>query len=104
MKPTVLTKDFMVVASKTQVSCDMAGEAAILDMKSGEYFGLNPVGARVWNLIQEPRRIGDLVEVLVNEYEVAPERCEQDLLDLIDRLVAKGLVEAKAGLDQGVKS
>ena len=44
-----------MVATKDQVSCDLAGEAAILNIKSGVYYGLDPVGARIWNLMQEPR-------------------------------------------------
>ena len=46
----------VVVATKDQVSCDLAGEAAILNIKSGVYYGLDPVGARIWTLMQEPRR------------------------------------------------
>ena len=47
----------VVVAAKDQVSCDLAGEAAILNIKSGVYYGLDPVGARIWSLVQEPRKV-----------------------------------------------
>jgi hypothetical protein len=40
-----------------RVSCNLAGEAVILNTKSGIYFGLKPVGARIWELVQEPRTI-----------------------------------------------
>ena len=48
-----LFRDAIVKAAKEQVSCDLAGEAVILNLKSGQYFGLNEVGTRIWNLIQE---------------------------------------------------
>ena len=87
----------IVVAAEGQVSCDLAGEAAILDLKSGEYYGLNAVGARIWNLIQEPKAVSAVLSVIVAEYNVAPDRCERDLVALIEELAAKGLVEVKNG-------
>ena len=53
-----------VVAAKDQMSSELAGEAVILDMESGTYFGLNEVGARVWSLIQEPRAVRDIQDAL----------------------------------------
>ena len=50
----------VVVATKDQVSCDLAGEAAILNIKNGVYYGLDPVGARIWNLMQEPRAVAEI--------------------------------------------
>jgi len=52
-----LSEESRLVVSKDQVSCDLAGEAAILNLKNGVYYGLDPVGARIWNLIQEPRKL-----------------------------------------------
>lgn len=49
-----------VVTTKEQVSSDLAGEAVILNFKSGKYYGLNAVGSRVWNLIQELRTLNDI--------------------------------------------
>ena len=67
----------------------------ILNLDSGMYFGLNAVGARIWNLIQEPRTVRDIRDLLLEEYEVDRERCENDLLALLDRLAAEGLAEVK---------
>src|SRR3954453_10633167 len=84
-----LTAKF-VVAAKGQMSCELAGEAVILDMESGTYFGLNEVGARVWSLIQEPRAVCDIQEVILREYEVEPERCGEDLDTLLRDLSTAG--------------
>ena len=67
----------------------------ILNLDSGMYFGLNAVGARIWNLIQEPRSVQDIRDLLLEEYEVDPERCENDLLALLHGLAAEGLAEVK---------
>jgi len=68
-----------VVAIKDQVSCDLAGEAAILNITSGVYYGLDPVGARIWSLMQQPRQVSAIQSAIMEEYDVEPERCAQDL-------------------------
>ena len=90
-----IMKDSIITVAKEQVSCDLSGEAAILDLKSGQYYGLNAVGARVWNLIQEPKRVNDVLQTLLEEYNVETASCERDLLALIEELQSKGLVEVK---------
>ena len=49
-----ITRDTIVVVADEVVSCDLDGEAAILDIKDGIYYGLDPIGAKIWNLIQKP--------------------------------------------------
>ncbi len=93
----VLSRRSVVVAARDQVSCDLAGEAAILNIKNGVYYGLDPVGAQIWKLIQQPRSVDEVREALVGEYEVDPERCEQDLVTLLEKLLAEGLIEVKDG-------
>src|SRR5262245_33680694 len=69
---STLTSESRIVASQEQVSCDLAGEAAILNLKSGVYYGLDPVGSSIWNLVQEPRTFASLQQLLLEEYEVEP--------------------------------
>jgi hypothetical protein len=82
-----------VVVSKHQVSCDLAGETAILGLKNGVYYGLNPVGARIWNLIQQRMCLGGIRDQIVREYDVDPGRCEADLRVILRELMDHELVE-----------
>jgi Coenzyme PQQ synthesis protein D (PqqD) len=68
-------------------------EAVILNLATGIYYGLDPVGTRIWELIQERGMVDTVLEAILHEYEVEPERCEQDLLCLLRKLYAKGLIE-----------
>ncbi len=88
-----LSRQSKVAASQDQVSCDLSVEAAILNLKSGIYFGLNTVGVSVWKLIQEPRTIKEIRDALVDEYDVEPKRCEKDILELVQELLTHGLIE-----------
>ncbi|HEY4839569.1 MAG TPA: PqqD family peptide modification chaperone [Candidatus Acidoferrales bacterium] len=93
---TGISLNSLVVAAKENLSCALGDEAAILQMRSGVYYGLNPVGARLWTLLAEPRTVEDLRETLITEYEVEPARCEEDLLALLENMHAKGLIEIRS--------
>ena len=82
------------MAARDQVSTDLGGEVAILDLKGATYYGLDAVGARIWGLLQEPKTVAEIRDVLLSEYEVEPDRCERDLIALLRRLADEGLVEA----------
>lgn len=86
----------IVVAARDQISSDLAGEAVILHLNSGKYYGLDPVGARIWSLIKEPKMLSDVRDALLDEYEVEANSCERDLMELVAKLAAEGLVEVKA--------
>ena len=90
-----LSLDATVVAVSDQVSTNLEEEAVILNLKDGVYYGLNPLGARIWQLIQKPRAIKEILEIILEEYEVEPERCKQDLLNLLKELATKRLIEVR---------
>jgi hypothetical protein len=93
--PDSISLRTIVVAGKDQVACALGEEAAILHLGSGTYYGLDPVGVRVWNLVQQPRSVGEICATLLNEYNVQPERCEADLLELVAKLRDEGLIEIR---------
>jgi hypothetical protein len=78
--------------SKDAVFRDLDGEGVILDLNAGTYFGLNKVGARMWQLIAEKGALKAVFEALCAEYDAAPEIVERDLLDLVN-----SLAEARLG-------
>lgn len=92
----ILSGDIVVVAQDL-VSADLEREAVILNLKDGVYYGLDPMGARIWNLIQQPRSVTEIIETLLEEYEVAPQRLSNDLLGLLKEMAARGLIEVRGG-------
>ena len=69
----------VLVASEGVIFSDLNGEVVILNMNNGTYYGLDEVGHRVWTMIQEPVSLKDVQGAIVDEYDVDPERCGQDL-------------------------
>jgi hypothetical protein len=87
--------DSVAVASPDQLSTDVNSEAVILHLNSGFYFGLNQTGARVWELLQEPRKVGEIRDRLVETLDVDSERCGEELLQFLEQLRAERLVEVR---------
>lgn len=92
-----MSLDAVVVVSKDQVSCRLQDEVAIVNVQAGVYYGLDPVGARVWELIGTPRSVRAVRDTLLAEYQVDAERCETDLLVLLQALLEAGLVDVSDG-------
>ncbi len=67
-------------------------ETVILDLASGTYYGLDPVGARMWQLLGEGKSLAEVCDLMLQEYDVPQERLAQDLLKLAEQLAAQGLV------------
>jgi len=72
----------------------VGAETVILDLASGTYFGLDPVGARIWQLMSEGKTLAEICEVMLAEYEVSREAIERDVLELADKLCAKQLISS----------
>ena len=72
---------------------DLDGEAVILNLKTGTYFGLDAIGTRMWTLIGELGDTDKVLEALLAEYEVEEGRLRGDLDELIDQLVRQELLQ-----------
>jgi hypothetical protein len=96
-KSTTISLDSIVSVAADQVSCELEGEAAILNLKSGAYHGLDPIGATVWNLLANPIAVHQIVDAMIAQYEVTRPRCERDLLALLVKLDQRGLIQITNG-------
>lgn len=95
MPPMDLSDDSVVVSTPRLVAADVGEEVVILNMEDGLYFGLEDVSARIWKLLQEPVAVREIERVLLEEYDVEPERCHDEVLRLIADLVEQNLVEVR---------
>ena len=84
----------VVRRSAHQVSCNLNDEVAILDLNKSLYFGLDTVGAHVWEALQEPRSVADICAAVSDHFEVAPADCQTDIVRFLESLREAGLIEA----------
>lgn len=89
----IITDLSVISVTKEAVHCDLEDEVVILGLKDGVYYGLNPVGAFIWNLVQNPITVKEIKEAILNEYDVEEDVCEKDLVELLDNLLDKNLIE-----------
>ncbi len=77
--------------SKT-ISGRLHDELVIMDLDQGKYFSLNPVATRIWDLLEKPLDTDELCAVLINEYDVEPERCRVEVQEYLAEMLRMGLV------------
>jgi hypothetical protein len=87
----------MINADRQQVFSSLPdGDVVILSLKNGVYYGLNSVAARVWEIIQEPTTVTQIVDALVSEYDVDPIQCRAQVDVLLKDLEDNGLIRVEA--------
>ena len=83
-----------IVVSGNVVAREVGGETMLLNLSTGTYFGLDAVGGRFWQLLEQGKSGPEARDVLLDEYEVARDVLDHDLEALLGDLVANGLVAA----------
>jgi hypothetical protein len=89
-----ITLESKVQRNPEMVSGNMDGEIVMLSLQRGEYFGLDKVGSRIWELIEHSTIVGNIKQALLEEYEVDELTCEKDLIEFLEDLGNKGLLIA----------
>ena len=77
------------------LSQEVSGETVLLDLNNENYFGLNEVGTRIWQLLQEQNNLEKIYDIMLDEYEVDTKRLRKDFDDIIKQLVDTGLITIK---------
>ena len=81
------------VQKEGNVVSDMDGEKVMLSVHNGKYYNLGEVGGFIWELMNEPKSINELVERLTEEYDVSPEECESQVRSFLDMLKKEELID-----------
>lgn len=86
-KDLTVQLDNHVVKIDAFISAEIMDETVMMSVEKGQYFGLNPVASRVWEVLAEPIQVSALCDQLRKEFDVDLETCRQDVLDLLQKLV-----------------
>jgi hypothetical protein len=95
--PPAISASSIVRASDDQMSAQLPGEAVILDLSTGTYYGFEGIGAAVWELIRTPVRVTELRDAITSRYDVDAGRCEAELLALLAEMADKKLIVVLPG-------
>jgi hypothetical protein len=84
--------DAVFVRDSEPVAATVKEEVVMLSLRAGAYFGLNPVGSEIWNLLSQPRRFGELCTMLSRIYDVDTDTVLRETGGFLEALLARGLV------------
>lgn len=87
--------DVTIIAAENILSTELHGEAVLLDLDSGIYYGSNDVGAYIWEVLQEPQTVSDLQEAVLAEYDVTASRCRRDIQSFLRKMAAENLIDVR---------
>lgn len=95
--PITIAPDTVLARGRDHVEAEMAGQTVMMSVARGNYYALEGSARRIWELLAEPRRAGEIVEILVSEYDVDRETCARETMAFLTTLLAEGLLrEAEA--------
>lgn len=83
------------VRAPEQLSCELDGEIAILNLGSKLYFGLTDVAAAVWRELETPQSFADIVIAVMAQYDVEAEQCRSDVAAFLETLSERGLLQVQ---------
>ena len=93
----VMSGNTIIVVAEGLASADLDGEAVLLDIDAGTYYGLNEVGARIMKLVKEPKSVDYLIDTMLQEYEVEAKQLERDLTAFLQEMADRQLIRIENG-------
>lgn len=81
-----MNKSAVITLLKKLDTTDLAGEKVMIDFESGKYFLLKGVANDIWEMIQEPISLDEMVSKLLAEYDIDQETCESSVVKFLDQL------------------
>lgn len=91
----IITLESTVSQIEDIVASDIDDEKVMMSIEKGEYYGLEPVGSRVWELIEAPVTVSSVIDALLLQYDVDRDVCEHDVLAFLGELHQAGIVQVE---------
>ena len=91
-----MTEDLLVKRKGGLIEAEVDGELVALHVENGTCYGFNGTATRIWQMVEQPKRLSELRDLLMAEFDVDAETCEQDVRTLVKDLESDGLVELGA--------
>lgn len=67
-------------------------DVMMANIETGKYHQLNPTGSRIWDMLEQPKSVGELCELLVNVFKVTPEACQRDVFHFLEEMSSRNIV------------
>jgi Coenzyme PQQ synthesis protein D (PqqD) len=87
-----MTSDSVIIRQRDTLTAALDDSLILLGIKAGSYFDLNRTAAGIWQLLDTPRRIGDIVELLLQQYDTDRSTVNQDVIAFLQLLKDRRLI------------
>ena len=77
MKKKEISTEIIISQIEEIVASDIDGEIVMMSIENGEYYGLDEIGSRIWELIEKPVKVSNLIDTLLERFDVDRETCEK---------------------------
>lgn len=88
-----ISADSIVSRSREIVAGEIDDEIVMMSVEKGAYYALDPIGSSIWELIETPIKVSELVDRLLFMYDVERETCERDVMTFLKKLHENGILE-----------
>ena len=94
-----MTIDLSSMAARNEaiVFTDLDDTIVMMDVDEGQYYELDPVGAKIWALIEDPRPVAEICDALADEFDVDPDTCRDETLEFLQTASEHRIVQVWAG-------
>lgn len=92
IKNQTITLTTVVSQSTGNIVSDMDGEKVMLSISNGKYYNLGGIGGAIWELIEKPISIDEVVSILTSQYDVEELECQKQVLSFLDLLATESLI------------
>ncbi len=83
----------VIKLKKTVSVADLSGEKAMIDFETGKYYLIKGTGNDIWDMIQEEISVAEIIDRLLEEYDVTREKCTESVLNFLENLKTKGFID-----------
>jgi hypothetical protein len=87
-----ITPDTLLQRKPGMLFNEIDGEVVMLSIENSEYYGMDKVGSRIWQLLESPLQLKELINKLMDEFDVAEEKCRKETLDFVKKMTEKKLL------------
>ena len=91
----IIESENIIVKNKEIDDSDIDGDKVMMNLDKGEYFMMNQVGSRIWDIIINPITVKDIIIKLLEEYDVEENTCKASVIEFLERLNRAELISIK---------
>ena len=86
-----VTVDTVLVRDSEPVPATVDDDVVVLSLRAGAYFGFNRVGSEIWNMLAQPRRVGEILDTLAQSHDVDADTMTRDVSQFLQTLIERRL-------------